>query len=80
MIESKVIDALRERYPDIHPLLFQRSIEYSETAGELFDVLESVPSLPVLWDGKKRCWTTIKDVTLTKQRKAVTSQEGSEND
>jgi hypothetical protein len=55
---NKISPALRERYKDKHPLLFQRSVEFANTNGELFDIIESVPELPVVWDAKSRRWAT----------------------
>lgn len=55
---DKTKTALRERYKDKHPLLFQRSVEFAKTNGELFDIMESVPELPVVWDAEFRRWVT----------------------
>ena len=67
MIDAETINALRERHPEVHPLLFQRSVEHAETAGELFDILESLPPLPVSWNEKKRRWVRIKDVIVSER-------------
>ena len=67
MIDTETINALRERHPEVHPLLFQRSVEHAETAGELFDILESLPPLPVSWSEKKRRWVRIKDVIVSER-------------
>lgn len=49
--------ALRNRYAEMHPLIFQRSIEKSKSNGELFDLLESLPKqLPVVWDDQEKTW------------------------
>ena len=54
---DKVQNALKQRYPDMHPLIFQRSREKAKTNGELFDILETVPSeYPVLWCETERKW------------------------
>jgi hypothetical protein len=50
--------ALQERHKDKHPLLFLRSVEQAKTNGELFDILESIPELPVVWSEKTRRWIT----------------------
>jgi hypothetical protein len=63
-VDCKIIDKLKGRYP-IHPLLFQRSVEYAETAGELFDILDSIPELPIVWDGEIRRWKKAKDLSLS---------------
>lgn len=63
MITSDLKEKMRERYNYLHPLLFQRSCEYAESGGDLFDILESVPEQPCAWDQKKRRWVTIKDLT-----------------
>lgn len=54
---DKTQQALRERYKDMHPLLFQRSLEKS-TNGNLFDILEGVPEFPIIWDENTRSWLT----------------------
>jgi hypothetical protein len=50
MIEQKIIDSLKEKFADVHPLVFQRSLEHAKTAGELFDILDTLPDLPFTWD------------------------------
>lgn len=68
MIENKIIDSLKIRYSHIHPLIFQRSIEHASTAGELFDILESLPDkYPIFWDDNERCWKYTNDFTFYKQ-------------
>lgn len=52
-----VQNALKERYSNLHPLIFQRSLEKSENNAELFDILETVPEkYPIVWDDEKREW------------------------
>jgi hypothetical protein len=48
--------ALQERYSHIHPLLFHRSLEKAKSNGELFDILDSMPEPPIVWDDKLRRW------------------------
>ena len=56
---DKVKKSLRKRYPNIHPLIFQRSVEKAETDGELFDILETIPQeYPLIWSEEKRSWQT----------------------
>lgn len=51
--------SLRKRYPNLHPLIFQRSCEKAKTHGELFDILETIPKKkPIVWDDEKRRWVT----------------------
>ena len=58
-----VVGKLRERYPHIHPLIFQRSLERATTLGHLFDVLESFPNkFPVVWDFKQGRWANTDDI------------------
>jgi hypothetical protein len=65
MIEQKIIDSLKEKFADVHPLVFQRSLEHAKTAGELFDILDTLPDLPFTWDEKRHRWKTVKDVSLS---------------
>jgi hypothetical protein len=64
-IEAEVVDALKKRY-QINPLVFQRSCEYAASVGELFDILDTIPSLPFVWDQKRRRWITLDNVTVVK--------------
>jgi len=64
MIEKKVIEGLRKRFP-VHPLVFQRSVEYASSPGELFDILDTTPECPFTWDEKERRWIHITDVSMS---------------
>jgi len=58
-----IVEALRQRYIQVHPLLFHRSLERAKTEAELFDILETMPlSLPVYWDEVEHCWKNTKDL------------------
>lgn len=53
----------RDRYANLHPLLFLRSKEKCKTLVELFDVLEMVPDeFPIVWDDQERCWMHTDDI------------------
>lgn len=63
---NEIHQALRERYPHIHPLMFHRCVERCKSNGELFDMLESLPQdLPIVWDEETRSWV-ITDLLQTK--------------
>jgi hypothetical protein len=65
MIDSNIKEKLRERYPDIHPLIFYRSMERSKTNGQLFDVLDTIPDkFPIAWCEESNCWIVVKDPYL----------------
>ena len=62
MFDENVINKLKERYQDVHPLMFKRSVEKAKTLGELFDILEDVPDkYPLKWCEEKRIWICCKD-------------------
>ncbi len=64
MITKDVLDGLKEKFSEIHPLIFQRSIERAKSGGELFDILYAIPKeYPIVWDGK---WTHTKDLFQSK--------------
>jgi hypothetical protein len=55
--------ALKNRYPNLHPLIFKRSLEKAKSNGELFDILEEIPDeYPLIWDEKKRRWKNTDDL------------------
>jgi hypothetical protein len=54
---DQVKESLRQRYPNIHPLIFQRSLEKSRSNVDLFDILEGIKEdYPLIWDEKTRTW------------------------
>jgi len=64
MIDEAVRKGMRERYKDVHPLVWHRSCGYAKSAGDLFDILEGLPRVyPIVWDSKKHQWITVSDVT-----------------
>lgn len=67
--------ALKQRYSHLHPLLFQRSLEKAKSNGELFDMLEGMPSeYPLFWDEEARAWTHNKDLLQSKTEKQEEDQ------
>lgn len=66
MLDEKIIKSLKEKYSFLHPLLFQRSVEKAKDAGELFDILESVPEkYPIVWDDDEKRWVNPNDLSLS---------------
>jgi hypothetical protein len=64
MIDEEVVSKLRDRYANLHPLVFSRSVERARSAGELFDILESIPDdLPIMWSDEDYRWIRTDDVT-----------------
>jgi hypothetical protein len=53
------VENLRLRYKNVHPLIFQRSVERSKSKVDLFDILEGIPdSYPLHWSEKDHKWVT----------------------
>lgn len=70
---DKVQHALKQRYSDIHPLVFQRSLEKANSNGELFDILESLPKkYPMIWCEEDRRWEHTTDLLQNEQYKDFT--------
>lgn len=66
MLDHVVIEKLRERYPNLHPLLFHRSVERAKSNGHLFDIISTIPkTLPVIWDENISRWVTTNDLYLS---------------
>ena len=59
-MNQKTIDSMQDHF-DVHPLLFQRSLEYAKNENELFDILDSLPDYPITWDNEKRKWVQMED-------------------
>jgi hypothetical protein len=63
MLDQEVVEKLKERYPQIHPLLFNRSVERARSVGELFDILESIPNeYPIVWGESEHRWVFTNDI------------------
>ena len=67
-IMDEVQEALQKRYSHLHPLIFQRSLEKATSNGELFDILESIPDYPIVWDEKIRRWVKTEDLLQSKAK------------
>lgn len=53
--QSEIVEKLKERYSQIHPVIFQRMIERAKNEFELFDILDTVPeSFPLVFDVSAR--------------------------
>ncbi len=65
MLSNHIIKALSERYKNIPPLIFMRSVERAKDDADLFDILESFPNeYPVVWSEKKHSWTISESLYL----------------
>jgi hypothetical protein len=71
MIDEIVLEGLKKRHKDLNPLVFHRSFEKSETATELFDILETVPNCPFLWDDINKKWSTVSDFLCLNKAKLI---------
>jgi hypothetical protein len=66
MLDSAIIEQLRIRYPDCHPLLFHRSVERAKSNGDLFDILDTIPNnYPIVWCESTNRWITAIDLYLS---------------
>jgi len=64
--DPKVLAKLKEKYSHLHPLLFFRSMERAKTNGDLFDILDTVASLPVVWCDRTSRWIHVEDIYFKK--------------
>jgi hypothetical protein len=62
MFDKKLLDKLKEKYSDLHPLLFSRSKERARSNGDLFDILDTVPEMPVTWCDQSSRWVHVDDL------------------
>lgn len=66
MLTEEITQKLRERYPDLPPMIFHRSMERAKSDGDLFDILDSFPKIyPVVWSDTAYRWLSTKDVYQT---------------
>lgn len=65
MIDPIVIQRLREKYCNIHPLIFHRSVQKAKSNGDLFDILSTIPEkYPINWSQTERRWVTVPEINL----------------
>jgi hypothetical protein len=71
-MNAEVIEKLKNRYYYVHPLIFLRSVEHAKDVGELFDMLENLPSkYPVMWEETVGHWVTCDPIRLNELKKIV---------
>ena len=67
MIPDNLLKILKEKYTTVHPLIFYRSKDRVKTAGELFDILDTMPTeFPIVWNEENKRWVTTKDLFQAK--------------
>ena len=74
MIDESMIEKLKNRYHDIHPLIFHRSMEHARSGGDLFDIVSDLAErlehgeevYPLIWDEEKHRWAKTDDIFQTK--------------
>lgn len=55
-MNKDVIESMK-RYFNLHPLLFQRSLENAKDETELFETLSAIKgNNPLCWNEEKRSW------------------------
>jgi hypothetical protein len=82
-IDEEFVVKLRERYKNIHQLIFHRSLERAETPGDLFDILDSFPNkYPLVWDDDERHWAMTDDISQVSRFDLLRkkNEENEEND
>lgn len=63
MISEEIVSKLRERYSNIDPFIFHRSLERAKSDSDLFDILDSFPAkYPVVWCELSRRWVHTNDI------------------
>ena len=68
MLDPTIVERLRERYSDLHPLLFHRSVERAKSNGDLFDILDTLPKkYPLIWCDETHRWVTSKELYLSEE-------------
>ena len=56
-MDSEIVYALKKRYAHLSLLLFNRSVERSKNESELFDILDTIPTVfPLEWNATERRW------------------------
>ena len=65
-MNEQIVNALKKRYHNLYPLVFQRSLDHAKSDTDLFDILDTFPKkFPVTWDNKQHRWVQVKDLFLS---------------
>jgi hypothetical protein len=67
-MDNEIVENIRRKFSSVHPLIFQRSWEKAKTPGELFDLLDTLPPLPFVWDAEAGCWRTVANLVDPKTK------------
>lgn len=55
-MNREIFEGFLKRY-ELHPLLVLRTMEYTKSLGEAFDLLEEMSSAKsYVWSSEKNCW------------------------
>lgn len=70
--DERTIANFRSKYCEVHPLVFQRSLERASSELELFEILEGLPrNAPFSWDDQKRAWVPNADIMAVEALKSM---------
>lgn len=76
MISEDLLDSFRNKYKNVHPLVFHRSVEKAKDANNLFDILEDIPETPFFWDDGIKKWVNNYDfICLDKAKDLIKKEE-----
>jgi len=65
MLSKDLVDKLKERYAELHPLIFYRSFSRARSDSDLFDILDTVPvKFPIVWSDIDNRWNTTEDIFM----------------
>jgi hypothetical protein len=71
MIDKNALENIKNKYKNVHPLMFTRSVEKSKTNGELFDIVSTIPEeFPIIWNESKKRWVVTNDIFLSNEFKS----------
>jgi hypothetical protein len=60
LTEEEIIESIKKRYSFLPSFVIFRSLERARSSGDLFDILDTFPSVyPVIWEEDKRRWVTV---------------------
>lgn len=68
-ITPEAVLKLKALHPNVHPLVFHRTLEKARSVGDLFEMLRSVPKCPIVWDDSNRSWKKETDILGRKKLK-----------
>lgn len=72
----ELLKKLKERYHNVDPIVFLKTVGLIDSPGELFDILEDMPkNYPIVWSPETRRWVKAMDLYCFEQKRELNDND-----